>query len=75
MYVAVVCCAFLAAGHGSFAQEDKKTDDDKPADPDTGESTVEDKAFGLCHNLWNACPNRPLAVADERSPQDCCYEK
>jgi len=35
------------------AQEDKKTDTDKPADPDTGESTVEEKTFGLL-------PNNPL---------------
>ncbi|MET4218680.1 hypothetical protein ABIB00_003898 [Bradyrhizobium sp. LB14.3] len=39
---------FLAAGAG--AQEDKKTDDDKPADPDTGESTVEEKTLGLLPN-------------------------
>jgi porin len=31
----------------SFAENDKKTDDDKPADPDTGESTVEEKTLGL----------------------------
>ena len=29
------------------AQEDKKTDDLKPADPDTGESTVEERTLGL----------------------------
>jgi porin len=33
-----------------IAQEDKKTDDDKPADPDTGESTVEEKTLGLLPN-------------------------
>ncbi|HEY6765602.1 MAG TPA: hypothetical protein VI386_12580, partial [Candidatus Sulfotelmatobacter sp.] len=32
------------------AQEDKKTDDDKPADPDTGESTVEEKTLGILPN-------------------------
>src|SRR5207302_9741579 len=32
------------------AQEDKKTDEDKPADPDTGESTVEEKTLGLLPN-------------------------
>src|SRR3954465_2804053 len=32
------------------AQEDKKTDDDKPADPDTGESTVEETTLGLLPN-------------------------
>ena len=31
----------LLVAAGAAAQEDKKTDDDKPADPDTGESTVE----------------------------------
>ena len=34
----------------AYAQEDKKTDDDKPADPDTGESTVEEKTLGLLPN-------------------------
>ena len=32
------------------AQEDKKTDDQKPADPDTGESTVEESTLGLLPN-------------------------
>jgi hypothetical protein len=36
------------------AQEDKKTDDDKPADPDTGESTVEEKTVGTFWALSNA---------------------
>jgi porin len=36
---------FFAAS--AFAQEDKKTDDLKPADPDTGESTVEETTLGL----------------------------
>jgi porin len=35
---------------GAFAQEDKKTDDDKPADPDTGQSTVEETTLGLLPN-------------------------
>ena len=34
----------------AVAQEDKKTDDDKPADPDTGESTVQEKTLGLLPN-------------------------
>ena len=34
----------------AFAQEDKKTDDLKPADPDTGESTVEEETLGLLPN-------------------------
>lgn len=41
--------SLLALGHAS-AQEDKKTDEDKPADPDTGESTVEEKTLGLLPN-------------------------
>jgi porin len=32
------------------AQQDKKTDDLKPADPDTGESTVEETTLGLLPN-------------------------
>jgi porin len=39
----------LSAGSAS-AQEDKKTDDLKPADPDTGESTVEETRLGLLLN-------------------------
>jgi porin len=34
------------------AQEDKKTDDLKPADPDTGESTVEEATLGLLPNSF-----------------------
>jgi porin len=33
-----------------FAQQDKTTDDEKPADPDTGESTVEESTIGLLPN-------------------------
>jgi porin len=33
-----------------FAQEDKKTDDLKPNDPDTGESTVQESTLGLLAN-------------------------
>src|SRR3569833_1016416 len=32
------------------SQEDKKTDDLKPADPDTGESTVQESTLGLLPN-------------------------
>jgi porin len=42
--------AGLVASSQAFAQDDKKTDDDKPADPDTGESTVEEKTLGLLPN-------------------------
>jgi porin len=42
---------FAAALSGNaFAQQDKKTDDLKPADPDTGESTVEEETLGLLPN-------------------------
>ena len=34
----------------AFAQQDRKTDDLKPADPDTGESTVEEETLGLLPN-------------------------
>ncbi len=45
-----ILLAGLLEGSHAFAQEDKKTDDDKPADPDTGESTVEEKTLGLLPN-------------------------
>ena len=35
------------------AQEDKKTDDLKPADPDTGESTVQETTLGLLPNPYD----------------------
>jgi porin len=47
---AAVAGGYLLVGAYAFAQEDKKTDDDKPADPDTGESTVEEKTLGLLPN-------------------------
>jgi porin len=47
-FVAAVLLASSAAG--AWAQEDKKTDDEKPADPDTGESTVEESTLGLLPN-------------------------
>jgi porin len=40
----------IAFCQAAIAQEDKKTDDDKPADPDTGESTIEEKTLGLLPN-------------------------
>jgi hypothetical protein len=43
----IVVAAFTG---GAFPQEDKKTDDLKPADPDTGESTVEEATLGLLPN-------------------------
>lgn len=46
--LALVIVAASAAA--AVAQEDKKTDDLKPADPDTGESTVEERTLGLMPN-------------------------
>jgi porin len=46
--IAVVLVATSISG--VFAQQDKKTDDEKPADPDTGESTVEESTLGLLPN-------------------------
>jgi hypothetical protein len=46
--IAVVLVA--ASTSGVFAQHDKKTDDGKPTDPDTGESTVEESTIGLLPN-------------------------
>jgi carbohydrate-selective porin OprB len=43
---ATLLLGFLFIG-SAWAQEDKKTDDLKPADPDTGESTVEEPTLGL----------------------------
>ncbi|WP_247990747.1 carbohydrate porin [Bradyrhizobium sp. 186] len=40
----------LLLAANAMAQEDKKTDEDKPADPDTGESTVKEKTLGLLPN-------------------------
>src|SRR5579885_1329680 len=37
----------------ALAQQDKKTDDLKPADPDTGESTVEEETLGLLPNPFD----------------------
>jgi porin len=41
---------FASSAAVASAQEDKKTDDLKPADPDTGESTVEESTLGLLPN-------------------------
>jgi porin len=43
----------LLTGAG-LAQEDKKTDDLKPADPDTGESTVKETTLGLLPNPFES---------------------
>ena len=49
LWVTLLLVAFLSAGSAA-AQEDKKTDDLKPADPDTGESTVEETTLGILPN-------------------------
>jgi porin len=46
-----IALVLLAVSTGvAFAQQDKKTDDDQPADPDTGESTVQESTLGLLPN-------------------------
>src|SRR4030081_710793 len=47
-YLAILLLAWLP--FAASAQDDKKTDDDKPADPDTGESTVEERTLGILPN-------------------------
>jgi porin len=42
--------ALIVLAAPACAQQDKKTDDLKPSDPDTGESTVEEKTLGLLPN-------------------------
>jgi porin len=49
LWVSLLLVSLLSAGSAA-AQEDKKTDDLKPADPDTGESTVEETTLGLLPN-------------------------
>ncbi len=44
--------AIVFSFSAAFAQEDKKTDDQKPADPDTGESTVEESTLGILPNPY-----------------------
>ncbi|HEX2654950.1 MAG TPA: carbohydrate porin, partial [Xanthobacteraceae bacterium] len=43
----ILCLALASPG---LSQEDKKTDDLKPTDPDTGESTVQERTLGLLPN-------------------------
>src|SRR5450755_5084694 len=49
LWISLLLVSLLSAGSAA-AQEDKKTDDLKPADPDTGESTVEETTLGLLPN-------------------------
>jgi porin len=46
----ITLAVLLFLSNAAFAQQDKKTDDLKPADPDTGESTVEESTLGLLPN-------------------------
>lgn len=46
----IISALFLGLLAPALAQQDKKTDDLKPADPDTGESTVEEATLGLLPN-------------------------
>jgi porin len=48
--ILLILCFWLPAVSLACAQQDKKTDDLKPADPDTGESTVEETTLGLLPN-------------------------
>ncbi|WP_299807427.1 carbohydrate porin [Tardiphaga sp.] len=48
--VLVALVLLLSPSVAVSAQEDKKIDDDKPADPDTGESTVEETTLELLPN-------------------------
>jgi porin len=50
--VHTILFAALLAATQALAQEDKKTDEDNPADPDTGESTVEEKTLGILPNRF-----------------------
>jgi len=49
-YWLLALLAFAISTGATLAQEDKKTDDVKPADPDTGESTVQESTLGLLPN-------------------------
>src|ERR1700761_4674431 len=50
LLLAVTVTVIVCSGAAALAQEDKKTDDLKPADPDTGESTVKEETLGLLPN-------------------------
>ncbi|SED10976.1 carbohydrate porin [Bradyrhizobium erythrophlei] len=50
MYRLSALAFFLIFATSTWAQEDKKTDDLKPSDPDTGESTVQETTLGVLPN-------------------------
>jgi hypothetical protein len=54
----LILLATLLTGTQVVAQENKKTDEDKPADPDTGESTVEEKTLS-----WSPPLSRPSTTS------------
>jgi porin len=49
-WVILAALLFVAQTTLAFGQENNKTDDLKPADPDTGESTVQESTLGLLPN-------------------------
>ena len=49
----IALALLLNPASSAWAQEDKKTDDDRPADPDTGESTVEETTLGVLPNPFD----------------------
>jgi len=49
LWLPLLTVILLSAGSAT-AQEDRKTDDLKPADPDTGESTLEETTLGVLPN-------------------------
>ena len=50
MRARIILASLMLLCAQAAAQEDKKTDDLKPADPDTGESTVQETTLGLLPN-------------------------
>ena len=48
--ICVAVLLLIAGASLAYSQDDKKTDDLKPADPDTGESTVQESTLGLLPN-------------------------
>jgi hypothetical protein len=57
LWLPILLISLLSAGSAA-TQEDKKTDDLKPADPDTGESTVEETTHQICRYLYRRDPRQ-----------------
>ena len=53
MRARIILASLMLLCAQAAAQEDKKTDDLKPADPDTGESTVQETTLGLLPNPYD----------------------